>query len=326
MLKINFLWVGLLLGLVGFVAYEQRPAPKPQSKLKPLNVAFLVYPGVEVLDLGGPMDVFVKASRVTNGSYRCYTVAFTDQPLMTEAGGLRLQPDYTLRNAPAPDVLVLPGGPPAPLQQVLNNTVAMQQLTELVRRAPTVMSVCTGAFLLGGTRALDGHRATTHQLMTDSLARRFPRVTVARHVRYVQDGKLLTTAGVTAGIDGALALVEQHSGRPIADMVCRALEHTRQEESMKLNAAKKPPTASPHKPMTMSAARVAASAQQTTTKAELVTNSAPLASATDPVCHMRVAVTTVHRYAYQGKTYGFCSASCKAVFAAKPSMYLSSAD
>ena len=317
MRNISFWWLSLVLGLLGSASQAQTlPAATPQ---RPITVAFLVYPGVEVLDLGGPMDVFVKAGRLTNGSYRCYTVAFADTLLPTEAGGLRLRPDYTLAGAPVPDVLVVPGAAPAPIRQLLGNAAAMQQLEALTRRTPVVMSVCTGAFLLGGAHALDGRRATTHRLMTDTLARQFPRVTLVRHVRYVRDGHLLTTAGVTAGLDGALALVEEASGRPVAETIARALEYTRQE-------VREMPNPSAAHRMPMRRARPAAPRKMPPKRGSAATgqapNDAPLAALADPVCHMGIKAGTPHRHAYRGKTYGFCSESCKTVFMANPTVYV----
>ncbi len=318
-----FALLSLALGLLSSASRAQTlPAATPQ---RPLRVAFLVYPGVEVLDLAGPMDVFVKAGRLTNNSYRCYTVALADTLLATEAGGLRLRPDYTLANASAPDVLVVPGAAPGPIRQLLANAAALQQLDALSRRAGVTMSVCTGAFVLGGTHALDGRRATTHRLMTDSLARQFPRAQVLRHVRYVRDGRLLTTAGVTAGLDGALALVEEASGRPVAETVARTLEYSRQE-----GRATPPPSAAPRKmPMRMSMTRPLASktapkagTKPAATPATAAKTNAPLAAAADPVCHMNIKATTPHRHVHRGKTYGFCSESCKTVFSANPAVYV----
>ena len=316
MQKRSFWWLSLVLGLLGPVGLAQTlPAATPQQ---PLTVAFLVYPGVEVLDLGGPMDVFIKAGRLTNGSYRCYTVAFADTLLPTEAGGLRLRPDYTLANAPVPDVLVVPGAAPAPIRQLLSNAAAMQQLQALTHRAGVVMSVCTGAFLLGGAHVLDGHRATTHRLMTDTLARQFPNATLVRHVRYVRDGQLLTTAGVTAGIDGALALVEEASGRPVAETIARTLEYPWQEAPA---MPKLPPA--PRRPMSGTRPMAPAAPRKAAPKrAGAPVPAPPLAALTDPVCHMGIKATTSHRHAYRGKTYGFCSESCKTVFVANPTVYV----
>ncbi|MBC8082459.1 MAG: DJ-1/PfpI family protein, partial [Hymenobacter sp.] len=115
MREFHLLWLGLVLSLPGASSHAQQlPAATPQ---RPLNVVFVVYPGVEVLDLGGPMDVFIKAGRLTNGGYRCYTVSLTDSVVATEQGGLRLTPDYTFANAPKPDILVVPGASPATVRR-----------------------------------------------------------------------------------------------------------------------------------------------------------------------------------------------------------------
>lgn len=309
-----------LLLLVAIAIHAQ--TPRRATPEQPLNVAFWIFPDVVTVDLTGPMEVFVKASRMTRGSYRIYTVAATDTLLRTEAGGLTLRPDYTVANAPAPDILVIPGMPNNLTQQVLANQPLLNQLRALAGRSQSLLSVCTGAYWLGQLGLLDGRRVTTHWAAADSLARRFPKAIVVRRVRYVQDGKLTTTAGVTAGIDGALRLVEQHSGRAISDMVMRAIEYTPQPP-FDPNAGQMPMRKPVRQVRSVTGSlKKVVTAKTDASARKAVQPAAQIVNATDPVCHMRVSSTTVHRHTHQSKTYGFCAASCRAVFAADPATYL----
>ena len=299
----------LLLGWLRPVPAQTLAAAGPQR----LNVAFVVYPGVENLDLTGPLDVLLSAGGLTNGGYRCYTVALTKSLLTTSHGGLHLQPDYTFATAPKPDIVVVPGASAERIARLQQNAAFVAQLRALSGRARQTMSVCTGALLLGQAGVLDGHRATTHQALTDALARQFPRVRVVRDVRYVADGAVLTTAGVTAGIDGAFYLVEKHSGLTVAEAVASAMQYPR------LDAAKaQAPSA--HSPANQFAQLALPTGQLAA--ASQAAPGAALASATDPVCHMGVAKTTKYRATYQGKTYGFCSESCRRIFVEKPPQYV----
>jgi transcriptional regulator GlxA family with amidase domain/YHS domain-containing protein len=297
----------VILLLLGWLrpALAQTHTPAGRQRL---NVAFVVFPGVEALDLTGPLDVLLTASNLTNGGYHCYTVALTSAELTTDQGGLHLRPDYTFATAPRPDIVVVPGGPG--VSRCQQDAAFITQLKALSGRAAQTMSVCTGALLLAQAGVLDGRRATTHQGTTDALAQQFPKVRVVRDVRYVVDGPVLTTAGVTAGLDGAFYLVEQHSGPTVAEVVASTMQYPR------LNAARaQQPSAHP-------AANLFAQAAPPTGQPARAAAGAPLALATDPVCHMGVAKTTKYRAAYQGKTYGFCSEGCRKVFAAKPSQYV----
>lgn len=119
-----------------------------------LNVAFVVFPGMEALDLTGPLDVLLTASNLTNGGYHCYTVALTSAELTTDQGGLHLRPDYTFATAHRPDIVVVPGGPG--VSRCQQDAAFITQLKALSGRASQTMSVCTGALLLAQAGVLDG--------------------------------------------------------------------------------------------------------------------------------------------------------------------------
>ena len=220
----------LLLRGLTIASRAQLVAAPPATPLRHLNVAVLVYPGVGLGDLNGPLDVFTKANGSTHGQYRVYTVALKPGPIRTQGGALTLTPDYVAGRMPRPDILVVPGGTIG-----LVDSMARQQHPAIafIRHyrdsVEVLMSVCTGAYLLGQAGALTGHRATTHFFNGDDLLAQYPGFTLVRDVRFVQDSKLLTTSGVTTGIDGAMHLVAHYSGTRTAALLAGALQYTPRE-------------------------------------------------------------------------------------------------
>ncbi|MEU9295149.1 GlxA family transcriptional regulator [Streptomyces sp. NPDC048266] len=186
-------------------------------------VLVVLFDGVQSLDVTGPFEVFAGAGRAAGdpAAYPLRTASLDGGPVRTHSG-LRLLPDTTLAEAVAdgpPHTLVVPGGEgtrtPAP--------ALIDWLRTHAPDAGRLVSVCTGALLLAEAGLLDGHRATTHWATCDHLARRYPEVDVDPDPIFVRDGRLSTSAGVTAGIDLALALVEEDLGRDVALTVARHL-------------------------------------------------------------------------------------------------------
>ncbi|XVU26351.1 GlxA family transcriptional regulator [Actinoplanes sp. CA-054009] len=176
------------------------------------NVRVLLFDGVQSLDVTGPVEVFTNA-----GDYRVTTASPGGRPVRTSSG-LTLVPDGPLDET-VPDTLVVPGG--AGTRQPPRDVV--EWLRRHGARPPRVMSVCTGAFLLAAAGLLNGRRATTHWQYCATLAKRYPGIDVEPDPIFVRDGGVFTSAGVTAGIDLALALVEEDLGRDAALAVARAL-------------------------------------------------------------------------------------------------------
>ncbi|MFE7599279.1 GlxA family transcriptional regulator [Streptomyces sp. NPDC057494] len=186
-------------------------------------VLVVLFDDVQSLDVTGPVEVFAGAARASGdpSAYPVRTASLDGGPVRTHSG-LRLLPDTALDAAVAdgpPHTLVVPGGEgtraPAP--------ALVDWLRVNAPKAGRLVSVCTGALLLAEAGLLDGHRATTHWTACDHLARRHPAVDVDPDPIFVRDGRLSTSAGVTAGIDLALALVEEDLGRDIALTVARHL-------------------------------------------------------------------------------------------------------
>ncbi|MER5439391.1 GlxA family transcriptional regulator [Streptomyces sp. NPDC002790] len=182
--------------------------------MPPRTVLVLLFDDVQSLDVTGPVEVFAGAG----DAYRVRTASPDGAPVRTSSG-LTLTPDHALADAPPADTLLVPGGDGT-------RDPDARVVAWLGERAPhtrRTVSVCTGAFLLARAGLLDGRRATTHWAYCDTLARQYPEVAVDPDPVYVRDGGVATSAGVTAGIDLALALVEEDHGRDMALRIARAL-------------------------------------------------------------------------------------------------------
>ncbi|MBD0747854.1 GlxA family transcriptional regulator [Streptomyces sp. CBMA152] len=186
------------------------------------TVLVVLFEDVQSLDVSGPVEVFSGADRYVaeepGGAYAIRTASLDGAPVRASSG-LTLVPDGSLADAEVPHTLLVPGGQGtrAPDPRLI------AWLREHGPRAERLVSVCTGAELLAEAGLLDGRRATTHWAYCDTLARKHPEVTVERDPIYVRDGNVSTSAGVTAGIDLALALVEEDLGREAALTVARRL-------------------------------------------------------------------------------------------------------
>lgn len=182
------------------------------------TVLVTVFDGVQSLDVTGPVEVFTGAEKHTPGSYRIRTASVDGGPVRTSSG-LTVVPDGSLADAAGPHTLLVPGGE--------DTRDPDPRLVEWLRahgpRAPRLVSVCTGAIPLARAGLLDGRRVTTHWAYCDKLARDHPAVRVDPDPVFVRDGHVATSAGVTAGIDLALALVEEDLGRQVALTVARHL-------------------------------------------------------------------------------------------------------
>ncbi|MER6995516.1 GlxA family transcriptional regulator [Streptomyces sp. NPDC000410] len=184
------------------------------------SLLVVLFDGVQSLDVTGPVEVFAGANAYPGApfAYRIRTASLDGAPVRTSSG-LTLVPDGGLYEADAPHTLIVPGGQgtrrPAP--------ELIDWLRAHAPRAERLVSVCTGALLLAEAGLLDGHRATTHWSVCDHLARTHPEIDVDPEPIFVRDGKLATSAGVTSGIDLALALVEEDMGRETALTIARHL-------------------------------------------------------------------------------------------------------
>jgi len=166
------------------------------------NVAIFVHQGVQLLDFSGPFEVFVDAG------YNVYTVAVSTDTIISQRS-LKIVPNYSIANCPAPDIIVLPGGA---TNIPLKDPKVIAWIKDQSTRSKYMLSVCTGALLLAEAGVLDGKTATTHYCCQDNLAE-YKQVNVVRGKRFVDNGNIITTEGISAGIDGSLYLVGKILGK-----------------------------------------------------------------------------------------------------------------
>jgi transcriptional regulator GlxA family with amidase domain len=189
------------------------------------NVAIVVYEGVELLDFAGPGEVFAAAANIGNDrgqpAFKVYTVAPARQAIKSQ-GFLTITPDYGIDDAPLPDIVVIPGGSS---QTLVENAAFMSWASTAMLTAKLTLTVCTGAFVPAKLGLLDGFQATTHHSAFDRLRSAAPAATVIEGKRFVDNGAIVTTAGVSAGIDGALHTVARLLGRHVADATARYMEY-----------------------------------------------------------------------------------------------------
>ncbi|MCF7551256.1 GlxA family transcriptional regulator [Pseudonocardia sp. WMMC193] len=190
--------------------------------MPPRTVAVLAFDDAQVLDVVGPAEVFYAADALAGGGQYTVQVTSPDGTDVRGGSGLRIGVAAALSQVAGPlDTVVVPGS--HAFRRVAADPVVLAALDEGVGRSRRVASVCAGAFLLGSLGVLDGRRATTHWMFLDELAADFPAATVERGPIFVADGPIHTSAGVTAGIDLALALVEADLGPEVAREVARYL-------------------------------------------------------------------------------------------------------
>ncbi|MDQ2659831.1 MAG: helix-turn-helix domain-containing protein [Verrucomicrobiota bacterium] len=193
--------------------------------MAPLRIGFLGYENACALDLVGPAEAFASALRQTvqGKTEKCYAVSIiglTRRPFVAESG-IVFQPTTTISRAPQMDTLIIPGG--HGLRVPETNRKAAKWIAEQAKTTRRVVSVCTGIYGLAATGLLDGRRVATHWRFAHDVARRFPRVKMEANALFVKDGKFYSSAGVTAGIDLALALIEEDFGAKIALGVAREM-------------------------------------------------------------------------------------------------------
>jgi len=191
-----------------------------------LRIGLLVFEQVDLLDIGGPYEVFLTASRlaVRDGAeppFDVVTVGLARDPVRAY-GGLGLTPQLAIDEAGPLDLLVVPGA--IAIDQVSADDALMQALAAAVKRTQTVASVCTGAFLLGRLGLLDGRRWTTHWEDVEELATRTTGAGEA-WVRWVDEGAVVTAGGLSSGIAMALHLVDRFAGRDLAVRTARQIEY-----------------------------------------------------------------------------------------------------
>lgn len=184
---------------------------------KPMNVAILLFHHAQVLDYAGPYDVFTSAGEK---NFNVYTVAATKEAIITMPN-LSVNPQYSIHDSPKPDILIIPGGMWTSVQAETLNWIKDNSVN-----AEYTFSVCTGAFILAETGILDNLDATTHSAGIDILEKKYPAIhKIHREKRFVDNGKVITSAGVSAGIDAAFYLIDKILGEDWAKAIANNLEY-----------------------------------------------------------------------------------------------------
>lgn len=189
----------------------------------PRNVAILIFDDVEVLDFCGPFEVFaVTGERDNSKPFHVYTVAETDRPVLAR-NRLSVNPAYTFANCPRSDILLVPGGQGT--CALIRNPVVIDWIKEQSQRVELLLSVCTGALLLAQAGLLDGLSSTTHHSAFDLLRQIAPKSNVLESERIVDNGKIILSAGISAGIDMSLYVVSRLLGEQQAEETVAHMEY-----------------------------------------------------------------------------------------------------
>ena len=198
------------------------------------RVGILIFDDVEVLDFCGPYEVFATTRldesrrREEPSPFETLLIAESADPV-TASGGMRVLPDYTLEDCPPLDILLVPGG--WDVRAELSNRRLLRWISARAAESETLASVCTGAMLLCEAGLLDGLRATTHWRSLDWMQDSFPQVTVERGLHVVDEGAVITSAGISAGIDLSLTLVARYCGEDIGRATARHMEYPFPEDA-----------------------------------------------------------------------------------------------
>lgn len=187
---------------------------------KPLSVGIFVYPNVEILDFTGPSEVFAS----TEG-FKPFLVAFKKEPLLSQ-GFITVTPQYSIDDCPPTDILIFPGGNSA---SVSGEKKLIDWIQERSKTTRIMMSVCTGAHLLSKAGLLNGMEVTTWHGAIAGLQEATPAATVLSNIRFVDNGHIITTAGVSAGIDGSLHVVSRIKGESVAHATAHYMEYDKWE-------------------------------------------------------------------------------------------------
>ena len=200
----------------------------PQEVTRSRRIGFLVYPDFQILDVSGPLEAFFFAGialqrfgRTNEAGYQCVVLATTPGPVRT-TGGIEIvaaRSCFDIRDGL--DTLVVAGG--LGVEQACKDPSLIEWVRSMAPRVRRMVSICTGAFILAAAGLLDHRRVTTHWMFSELLARTFPSIRVDSNLLFARDGKIYSSGGITAGIDLALALVEEDLGREITLAVARTM-------------------------------------------------------------------------------------------------------
>lgn len=198
-----------------------------KKEISIITVGILIFDDVEVLDFAGPFEVFSVARYVGEHNqgkklFQVVTIAQT-QKIVSATGGLLIKPTATTDNHPPLDILIVPGG--WGTRKERTNIQIINWITTQNKNTKITASVCTGAFLLAESGLLDGKQATTHWNSIPLMKQRYPKVTVTDNKRFIDEGHIITSAGISAGIDMSLSIVSRIYGEEVAKWTAKRMEY-----------------------------------------------------------------------------------------------------
>lgn len=196
-------------------------AEKEESAVN--NVGLLLFDDIELLDFAGPYEVFSVTSELSDYTlFRVFSVSEDGEEIRT-VNGLKVKPDFAFDNHPPIDILVIPGG--VGTKKEMDKSAIVEWIRWNSDRAKMTVSVCSGARILARMGLLDGMEVTTHHEVFDDIRRIAPRATLNQKARFVDNGRILTAGGISAGIDVALHIVRKLHGDQVADRTARYMEY-----------------------------------------------------------------------------------------------------
>ncbi|ANE85997.1 TPA: DJ-1/PfpI family protein [Bacillus cereus] len=187
------------------------------------SVGIFLFNEVEVLDFAGPFEVFSVTEVNEEKTFTVYTVSENGE-MITARNGLKVQPDYSIENLPPVDILIIPGGLGARKYEI-KNEIVIKWIRQQMKEVKLMTSVCTGALLLAKAGLLEGLKATTHWASIEKFKNEFQNVEVIENVKFVDEGHIITSAGISAGINMAFHIVKNLLGMHVAKDTAKRMEY-----------------------------------------------------------------------------------------------------
>ncbi|HDR7711369.1 TPA: DJ-1/PfpI family protein [Bacillus cereus] len=187
------------------------------------SIGIFLFNEVEVLDFAGPFEVFSVTEVNEEKPFTVYTVSENGE-MITARNGLKVQPDYSIENLPPVDILIIPGGLGA-REYEMKNEIVIKWIRQQMKEVKLMTSVCTGALLLAKAGLLEGLKATTHWASIEKFKNEFQNVEVIENVKFVDEGHIITSAGISAGINMAFHIVKNLLGVHVAEDTAKRMEY-----------------------------------------------------------------------------------------------------
>ncbi|PGZ52919.1 AraC family transcriptional regulator [Bacillus cereus] len=187
------------------------------------SIGIFLFDDVEVLDFAGPFEVFSVTEADVEKPFTVYTVSQNGE-MITARNGLKVQPDYSIEDLPPVDILLIPGGKGVRENEVQNDII-INWIRQQMKEVKLMTSVCTGALLLAKAGLLDGLKATTHWASIQTFKKDFPNVEVVENVKFVDQGHIITSAGISAGINMSFHIVKNLLGVEVAEDTAKSMEY-----------------------------------------------------------------------------------------------------